>query len=134
MGRGWGHRGHLENTGSVILCASRGHTFEGFHRPGSAKATAASGGLPPSPQTMPFPSPRERQPSPGMLDNASVLLSMALLPHPFEMQCKPINSTLLLVAACMVCVLSIRKTVNPAHLFTLTSKGILHAHVSTGNY
>lgn len=69
-----------------------------------------------------------------MLDNTSVLFSIALLLYPFEIQCKPINSTLLLVAGCMVCILSIRKTVNPAHLFTLTSKGILHAHVSTGNY
>lgn len=75
---------------------------------------------PPSPQTTPFTLSREQQPSRDMLDNTSV--SMALLPHPFEIQCKPINSTLLLVAAaCMVWILSIRKTVNPAHLFTLTS-------------
>lgn len=56
------------------------------------------------------------------------------LPHPFEIQYKPINSTLLLVAACMVCILSIRKAVNPAHLFTLTSKGSPHAHGSARNY
>lgn len=67
-------------------------------------------------------------------DTTSVLLSIALLQYPFEIQCKPINSTLPLVAACMVCVLNSRNTVNPAHLFTLTSKGILHAHVNTGNY
>lgn len=78
--------------------------------------------------------PKQRSLPWEMLDSTSFLLSDPLLLYLSETQCKLINSTLLLVAACMVCILSIRKTVNPAHLFTLPSQGILHAHVSTGNY
>lgn len=66
-------------------------------------------GSPPSPATIPFTWSREQQPSLEILDDTSVLLSVAWLLYPFEIQCKSINSTWLLVAACMVCILSIRK-------------------------
>lgn len=108
---------------SVILCPSFRHGLESFcFCQCSTKRATFLGclSLPPSPRTIPFTLSREQQPSREMLDNTSV--SVALLPYPFEIQRKPINSTLLLVAAaCMVWILSIRKTVNPAHLFTLTS-------------
>lgn len=114
---------------SVILRTCFGHKFECFCRYPTKRAAVSSLF---SNNTLHF--VKELQPSLSNVRQHVSLASVALLLYPFEIQCKPINSTLLLVAACMVCLLSIRKTVNPAHLFTLTSKGILHAHVSTGNY
>lgn len=135
MGRSWVGAGVKEVTwrGEVsgTLCISYSQTFEC-----SANATKEPQpweAFPPSPQTIPFTLSGE-QPSWRNVRQHVSLAFRGSLPHPFEMQCKPINSTLLLVAACMVCVSSIRKTVNPAHLFTLTSKGSPHAHWSAGNY
>lgn len=51
-----------------------------------------------------------------------------------EMLCTLINFPSPLVAVSMVHTWNIRKTVNPAHLFPLTSKSILRGHLSTRNY
>lgn len=48
-----------------------------------------------------------------------------------EFSANPYIPLCFLVATCMVCVLSFRKTVSPAHSFPLAGCDILHAHAST---
>lgn len=56
-------------------------------------------------------------------------LSLAPLMAPLEIQHRPINPTLWWEQPAQ-CVLSIRKTVNPAHLFPLMGSGLPHTLVS----